>query len=170
MRSILALTVLAAVMLMAVPATAQLSVAYVDVPQIINESERAEALRQQLRNEFMRELDDLKKEQADLAERNAEVGRHRDSLSDEQWEELREVLEEEKIRIDRKTEDLERAVQARRTELFNVFEKQVLDTIEEVRADKGLAIIFAKGTSGFLAVDPDLDLTDEIMARVDGSS
>ncbi len=170
MRSIGALTVLAAVMLMAVPATAQLSVAYVDVPQIINESERAEALRQQLRNEFMRALDDLKKEQADLAERNAEVGRHRDSLSDEQWEELREVLEEEKIHIDRKTEDLERAVQARRTELFNVFEKQVLDTIEEIRAEKGLAIIFAKGTSGFLAVDPALDLTDEIMARVDGAS
>jgi Skp family chaperone for outer membrane proteins len=167
----LSATVVAAVMLAAVPAAAQqLSVAYVDVPEIINQSERAEALRQQLRNEFMRELDDLKKEQADLAERNDEVGRHRATLSDEQWEELREVLEEEKIRIDRKTEDLERAVQVRRTELFNAFEKQVLDTIEEVRAERKLGIIFAKGSSGFLAVDPALNLTDEVMARVDGTS
>ena len=168
MRSILLAAMLAVLLLTALPLPAQTSVAYVDAAAIINGSQRAEDLMQQLRNEFMRELDDIKKEQAELAERNDEVGRHRANLTDEQWQELGEALSEEQLQLDRKTEDLEREVEARRTQLFNRFEKQVLDTIEQVRQEKGLAIIFSKGTSGFLAVDPKLDLTEEIMARIDG--
>ncbi len=153
----------------AAPTWGQLAVAYVDVAHIINQSERSAAIRAQLRETFADRVAELKAVEIGLQEVRARLAAERPDLTPEQLEDRMRGVEESEIRYQRQSEDLEREVQGRRQELFNPFEAEVLRLIERVREEKGIGIVFSKQSGGFLAVDPALDLTDEVLERLDGA-
>ena len=41
-----------------------------------------------------------------------------------------------------------------------------MELIEEIRREKGLGLVFAREASGIIASDPTLNLTDEVMQRL----
>lgn len=167
---LIGLVAVAATVAGAVPASGQHAVAYVDIGHVINESARSEAIRAQLREEFADRLAELKAVELGLQEVRTRLAADRASLSPDELAERMRGIEESEIRYRRRSEDLERDVQERREELFNPFEAEVLELVETIRAEKGIGVVFSKQSSGFLAVDPELDLTAEVLARLDGAT
>lgn len=151
----------------AAPAWGQQPVAYVDVAHIVNQSERSAAIRAQLREEFADRLAELKAVELGLQEVRARLAAERPDLTPEELADRMRGVEESEIRYQRQSEDLERDVEGRREELFNPFEAGVLGLIERIREERRIGIVFSKQGGAFLAVDPALDLTGEVLARLD---
>lgn len=61
---------------------------------------------------------------------------------------------------------LQQTAQQREAQLVEPIMKRIRDTIELIRKEGGYAMIFDAGSSGMVAADTTLDLTDRVLARL----
>jgi outer membrane protein len=140
--------------------------AYVDINHLIASSDRGKEIQQALQKEFSGQLDQLRAKETALGEMRTRMTTQSGALSQEAQEQQRREFQDLQLEYQRLTQDTERAVQQRQAELFSVLEKEVLEMLEEMRKEKGLAMIFAKQASGLVAADPSLDITNEALVRL----
>lgn len=150
----------------AVSASAAQEFALVDIGKVIANSDRGQEIPKQLQREFETQIEALRTKESDLVALRNQLAAKSQTVSGSALEDLRREFEDAQLEVQRMTEDLERAVEKRKTDLYNVLEVKALNVIEEIRKEKGLAGIFAKGGTGFLAVDPKLEITSEVLHRL----
>jgi outer membrane protein len=151
---------------LAFPVCAQQGFAVVDVDRLFMDSDRGKEIKITLQKEFAAQLDDMRNKEAALTALRSRIASQSTTLSEEALGKLRREFEDSQLELKRLTEDVESEVKKRQTELFNVLEKDVLDLIEEIRKEKGLAAVFSKQAMGLLAAEPSIDITNEVMQRL----
>lgn len=67
-------------------------------------------------------------------------------------------------------EELENEAAARQAELVEPIMDQITQVIETIRAEGNYSIIFDAASRSFIAADPDLDLTAEVLRRLRGDT
>lgn len=167
MKSLRLATLAAALMVAYAPvASAQEKpeIAVVNIQQIMQDSSAAKSVRDQLESKqkaFQAEI--TKKEEA-LQKEDQELGKQRNALSKEAYE--------EKVRAFRnKATDVQKEVQTKKAMLDGAFEralneiqKVVTEIIVELSKEKGFNT--AIPTSQLLYADPKLDVTSEVLSRL----
>lgn len=171
-RNLLAVLALAcAFMLMAGPAAAEpLTIGYVDIEKVINDSVPGQRAVEKLREDFERRAAELKKMEDDLKDLRKEL----DSKGSVMSQERRRQMEED-YRRDRR--DLKRAVQDNNEE-FNIKRKQVLvdflpqilKTVQALGKEKRYTLILRKEANILLYTSEQVDLTDEVIARLNAQA
>lgn len=165
--------VLAAVLLApAVPAAAQetsLKIAILDTEQILTASdtgkkalEELTALRQQKESEGQA----LQAEAEELRNRLAEG---RLSLSEDRIASMEQELEDKAIALRRFQDDANRQLQKKRDEVLAAIDRKVMPIINEFGNEQGYDLIFRKFESGLIFADEGVDVTEEIIRRLDAS-
>lgn len=159
------LSLLAALALTATPALADTSIGVVNVAKIMQNSKAAASVRSQLQakqKSFQSELD--AKEKSLLAEDQALV-KQKDSTDKDAFEKKVKEFRE-------KAANEQRAVQAKKVALDKSFagaleeiQKNVLDVVKQLAAEKKLNMVVS--SSQVLYGDSSLDLTDEVLKRLD---
>jgi len=150
----------------ALPAGAQQGLAFVDFENLMLNSSRGQEIQGQLKTEFAAPIAEMRSKEEAIRAIGARIATQSTTLSEEALEKLRRELQDSQLQLKRLTQDVEHSVQQRKTELFSVLEKDILELIEKIRKEKGLELVFARQTSGIVASDPTLDLTDEVMKRL----
>ncbi len=150
----------------ALPAGAQQGVAFVDVQNLMLNSSRGQEIQGQLKTEFAAPIAEMRSKEEALSALGSRIASQSATLSAEALEKLRREYQDLQLQLKRLTQDVENGAQQRKTELFSVLEKDLLELIEEIRREKGLGLVFATETSGIIAADPTLNLTDEVMQRL----
>jgi outer membrane protein len=171
-RSFLAIIALACVsILLAGPVAAEpLTIGYVDIEKVINDSSPGQKAIENLRGDFERRAADLKKMEDGLKTLREEL----DSKGSVMSQERRRQLEED-YRRDRR--DLKRAVRDNNEE-FNIKRKQVLvdflpkvlETVQTLGKEKSYTLILRKEANILLYSSEQVDLTEEVIARLNAQA
>jgi len=139
-------------------------VAMVDYQKILRESLAAQSLREQLDQIRRQERDKIAKLEDSLRDSRQEVDRQRTVLSPEAYE--------EKVREwERKSGEHVREVEKRKRALDIAFERSLgeiqnvlVKVIRAISDEKKINLVFTR--SQVLLVDPDMNITDDAMARL----
>ena len=150
----------------AMPAGAQQGVAFVDIEYLMIDSSRGKEIQGQLKTEFAVRIADMRSKEEALNALGSRIANRSATLSKEALEKLQREYQDSQLELKRLSQDIERDSQARQAEVFGVLEIDIMELIEEIRKEKGLGLVFATQGSSIVASDPALDLTGEVMQRL----
>ena len=120
-----------------------------------------------MQNERTAQLKSMNEELTDMQKRFQEG---RLSLAEDKLAELQAQIEEKDRASKRAREDAERDVQKRRTDDIEKIESAVFPIINGLGKEGGYTMIFNKFQSGLVYADDAVDITNEVIKRLDGSA
>lgn len=139
---------------------------YIDSQAILNQDPAARQAQQQFEQDMARyrsEVDQMGQELQDL------IGRYEQQeamLSEEAKTNRQEEIRLKQTEYQQRISDLEQQAGLRQAELVEPVMERINAVIEDIRADGGYAIIFDVAAQGIIAADPALDLTPEVVRRL----
>jgi outer membrane protein len=155
----------------ATPAAAQeIKIAVIDTEAVLTQSatgKQALADLQALKEKKEGEGKALQDEITDLRRR---VNEGRLSLSEDKLAELQQQLEEKTISLQRFQDDANRELNKRKDEILASVDRKVMPVIAQVSQEKGYVLIFRKFESGLVWASDDVDITAEVIARIDAGA
>ena len=142
-------------------------VAYVDVQAVASNSTEGKAARTKIDALQTKKLAELQDKQKGLQAAQQKLQTGGSVMNDS----ARDAAEKE---IERLNRDLQRAQQDAQDELGVLqrdlqmeFQRRLLPLIAKVAAEKGVHMVFSYGDSGLLWAEPALDLTGDVIKRID---
>ncbi|MEM9291779.1 MAG: OmpH family outer membrane protein [Acidobacteriota bacterium] len=167
---VLPLALILGLVVVALPAQAQgQKIGVINVQKVIAESTAGKAAQTQIeaiQQQKAQQLEALGKEAQDLQKR-VEEGRL--SLSPDKLEELREQYEDKVIALRRAQDDAGRDVQTTGERLMGELEGEIMPVIEAVGQEGGYSVIFNKFESGLVYASDTIDITDQVIARLNAA-
>lgn len=139
---------------------------YIDSQAILNQDPAARAAQQQFEQDMARyraEVDQMGQELQDL------IGRYEQQeamLSEEAKNNRQEEIRLKQTEYQQRISELEQQAGLRQAELVEPVMERINAVIEDMRVDGGYAIIFDVAAQGIIAADPALDLTPEVVRRL----
>jgi Skp family chaperone for outer membrane proteins len=119
----------------------------------------------------------IAKKQNDGAEKNKQLQANQQKLqqsgslmSDAARGQLEKEIEKQQVEAQRFQQDAQAEVQELQNELQAEFIKKVTPILQQVATDRGLYALFNAQDAGFAWVDPSLDLTAEVVKKLDSAA
>ena len=145
-------------------------IAFVDIQQVANQSQagkEATAKLKALNDQKMAELQDKNKQLQAMTAKRDQGGSVLNEAARAQLDKDIENMQRQ-IQFDQQTDqsdftDLQNQLQAD-------FQKRLLPIVQEIGKEKGLHAVFSSQDAGALYVHPGLDLTSEVIKRLDAAS
>jgi outer membrane protein len=168
MRSMKYLMPVLLVLVLAASAAAQTAVkiGYIDSQQILNQDPSAQEAQQQFEADLARyraEVDQIGQELQDLISRYEQ---QQSMLSEEAKSNRQEEIRLKQTQYQQRISELEQQAGMRQAELVEPVMERINAVIEDMRADGGYSMIFDVAAQGIIAADPALDLTAEVIRRL----
>jgi outer membrane protein len=142
--------------------------AFVNIQRIASESSdgkasssRIEALRQRKANEL---TEKNKMVEALQAKQRSAV------MSESASAQVQKDIDKAQVDIQRMTQDAQGELQDLQNELQLDFQRKVGPVIEQIAREKGLQLLFSQGDSGLIWADAGLDLTADVIRRLDAAA
>lgn len=168
----LALALAAALMLAAfgeqAPAQEKLPaavVAVIDYQRILREAKAARAIRDQVESRRQLYQDEIAGEEQRLHEADKELARQRGILSAEAFSERRSAFEADVAAVQRMVQERRRQLDQVAASSLNEVRSAMIEVVGELSDARGFNLVVP--TSGLLLFSPKIDLTDEVLARLD---
>jgi outer membrane protein len=145
-------------------------IAYVNVQRVAQDSGEGKAFTSKinaLREKKEKELQD-KNQQLDAARKKLEASASvvADAVRAQQQKEIDRLT----VDLQRATQDAQAEVEELQRDLQMEFQRKLLPLIEEVRAAKALHMVFSSLDSGLVAADLGLDITADVIKRLDSGA
>jgi len=142
--------------------------AFINIQRIASES--AEGKTSSSRIEGLRS-----KKASELAEKNKAIealqAKQRSAvLGEAAAAQVQKDIDKTQVEIQRMTQDAQSELQELQNELQLDFQRKVGPVIEAVAREKGLQLLFSQADSGLVWADGGLDLTTEVIRRLDAAS
>ncbi len=167
-------TLLPLILILVLTATAQaqstLKIGYIDSQAILDQDPAARAAQQQFEAS-------LSGYQAEVQQMGEELQQLIDAYEQQQAmlsEEVRANREEEirlkQAQYQQRISELEQQAAMRQAELVEPVMERITGIIEEIRGEGSYSMIFDVAAQGIIAADPALDLTQEVVQRLQAAS
>ncbi len=171
-RSLLiALVLVCVIPLPAGPADAEpLKIGYVDVENVIKESASGKQVAARLGKEFERRVAELKKAEAKLKKIRAELSSKDSVMSRERRERLQVKYRRDSLNLRRMAGDNNKEFSTRRKQALVDLTRMILDTIQAIGKEKNYTIIFRNEANFILYTADQIDLTGEVITRLDAQA
>jgi Skp family chaperone for outer membrane proteins len=140
-------------------------VAYVSVPAVIEGSQLGRSLGQKVIALQEQKVKELERLQQSIRENQAKLGSG--LLEQEARARLEREMERQQLELQRAQQDAQLELQNLQADLEEEFNRALRPAIDNVAAARKLHMLLAAG-AGILWADPALDLTPEVIARLDG--
>lgn len=152
---------------LAIPAraTAQLRVGYVDLQRALNESEAGKRAKEKFKVQVDKLQNELKKQKDQLDGLKAQLEKKASVMKEEEARNLQRDYERKLRDFERSYKDSQGELQQRDSELTVELLKDLQGVIEEFGREGGYSLILEQSSSSVLYGAPDLDLTDQVIAR-----
>ncbi len=137
----------------------------VDHQRILRESKAAKSIQQQLEVRRRLYLDQLAKEEQRLNEVGKELARQRGVLSAEAFAQKRKEYEEAVQALQRASNERRRQLDEALAAANNVVRQALKEIVDELAETRGFNLVLP--ASGVLLYSPKIDITDEVLARLD---
>jgi len=155
----------AIVLAVALPASAQQNIAVIDVQRVVTESDPGKQALQKLKELQDAKIDQGRALQQELASLQEQMSKQRFTLSEERLAELNKQMEDKQIALQRFQDDAERELDESRRRELGGLEGRIIPVINEIGTERGFTLIFNKFQSGLVYADEAVDITDEVIQR-----
>ncbi len=154
------------------PAAAQsvIKVAVIDVNRIMTDSQRGKAVLAGIEKMQSERTAQLKAMNEELTEMQKRFQEGRLSLAEDKLAELQGQIEEKDRLFKRAREDAERDIQKRRADEIERVETAVFPIINTLGKEGGYTLIFNKFQSGLVYAEDTVDITNEVIKRLDAAA
>jgi outer membrane protein len=156
---------LVALVALALPATAQISVAVIDVQRVVTDSDPGKEALQRLRTLQDEKIAEGRTLQSELEALRDQVTKQRLTLSEQKLAEMSGQIEDKTIALQRFEDDAKRSLEEARRTALGRLEEQIMPIINQIGKERGLTLIFNKFQSGLVYADDAVDITDDVIRR-----
>ncbi|MGH9362653.1 MAG: OmpH family outer membrane protein [Thermoanaerobaculia bacterium] len=155
---------------LAAPAAAQgqLKIAVIDTEQILLNSATGKKALAELKKVQEQKEGELRARQQEIKDLQTKAQEGRLSLSQDKLSELEKQLEDKLISARRLQDDATRDLNKRRDEVLAQIDQKVMPIINQLGKEGGYTMIFRKFESGLIFVDEAVDITQQVIQRLDG--
>ena len=161
-------TLIAATLLMAIPAFAQTApsrIAVIDVRKVLAESNSGKASYDKLKKMQDERAGRVQKMNEELTALESQIKQKQLSLADDKLAEMNKQYTDKKVALTRYAQDAEREMNEARDRELAGLEKLILPVINEIGKEMGFAVIFNKFESGLVYASEAVDITDVVVKR-----
>jgi outer membrane protein len=142
-------------------------VAFVVLQRIANESGEGKAASSKIQALQQKKAAELAEKQKQLQAIQAKLEKEASVMSSTAQADLTKQAEKLNTEIQRFTQDAQQELGELQQQLQQAFEARVTPVLEEVRKEKGLHFVFNAQESGLVAADPGLDITADVIKKLD---
>ena len=155
---------------LAAPAAAQgLKIAVINTEQILTESQAGKKALADLKKMQEAKEGELKTRQQEIKDLQTKASEGRLSLAEDKMRELEKQLEDRVIAARRLQDDATRELNKRRDEILAQIDARVMPVINQLGKEGGDTMIFRKFESGLIFVDEAVDITPQVIQRLDAA-
>lgn len=171
-RSILVCAALGALLLIPVAAGAQgtVKIAVLDTERVLLGSTTGKKALAELKKLQEQKENELKAKQQEARDLQKRLEEGRLSLAQDKLAGMEKELEDKAISLKRLQDDAQRELQKRRDELLGGVDQQVMPVINLMGKELGFTLIFRKFESGLIYADEALDITEQVIQRLDAGA
>lgn len=144
-------------------------VAFVVLQRIANESADGKSASAQIQGLQQKKATELADKQKQLQGIQAKLEKEASVMSATAQADLTKQAERLNTEIQRFTQDAQQELAELQQQLQQQFEARVTPVLEEVRKEKGLLMIFNGPDSGLVAADPGLDISLDVIKKLDAA-
>jgi outer membrane protein len=144
-------------------------VAFVVLQRIANESADGKAASAKIQALQQKKAAELQDKQKQLQGIQAKIDKEGSVMSETARADLAKQAERLNTEIQRFTQDAQQELAELQQQLQQQFEARVSPVLEEVRKEKGLHFIFNGPDSGLVAADPGLDISLDVIKKLDAA-
>lgn len=145
-------------------------VAVINVVQLLEDSDAGQKGIEDLKALQKQKTDERSAMQAAVQELRTKISDGQFSLAEDKLEDLKKELEDKLIDLQRFNDDANRALQKEQEKMLLEIQNQVMPIINAVGKENGYTMIFNKFESGMVYVDEAIDITDEVMVRLNSAT
>jgi len=145
-----------------------IKIGVVDVQQVLNQSQRGQAVKQKLEQERLGRQKDLDARQQELVKLQAEYEKQAPVLSEQAKREKKEAVERRFRDSRRVAEDANRDFEKKVREAEMETTREIFAVIQEYGKDQGFSVVLERSSIIFGA--PAVDVTADIIKRYDGKA
>jgi Skp family chaperone for outer membrane proteins len=153
-----------------VPFPPEAKIGFVNLQAVVAESALGKSGSEQLKILTDRTTADLTSKQQEIQNLQNRINTQRELLTQAAVDSMIEELDLKQRQLQFDQENAQREIERLNTKLLQEFQVAVFPVVEEIRAEKGLLIILSIADSGVLAAHPGLDLSAEVVTRLDAKT
>jgi len=142
-----------------------LKIGYVDLQRALNESEAGKAAKERFKVQVDKLQVDLKKQKDAIDGLKEQLEKKSSVMEDEQVRNLQKDYEKRLRDFERSYKDSQAELQQKDNELTVELLKELQVVIEAFGKENGFSMILEQSSSSVLYGSPDLDLTEQVIAR-----
>jgi outer membrane protein len=139
---------------------------YVNTQRLLEAAPGAAEAQETWNRELVQMQEEVRKLRVDLDSLIADYRRQESMLSEEARTTRQQELAQKQQELQTRTVQLEGQANERRQALLEPILQRVQAEIEALRAEKGYVMVFDASAAGLVAADSALDVTDEVIARL----
>lgn len=147
-----------------------LKIAVIDTQEIILSSSTGKAVLADLDKLSKAKQEELKGKQDEINQLRTKISDGQLTLSEDKLGEMQKELQEKTIAMQRATDDAQRELDQKKQAALSKIERQVMPVIDQVGKEGGYTLIFRKFESGLIFADDAIDITKQVIARLDSKS
>jgi len=146
------------------------SIGYVDMQQVIERSKLGIQAHETLKEQFADPQAALAEEERSIRQLQEETSRDAALMSEAELEKRKNEIQERVMKIQRSAASAQQKLAREQAKLGAGIIKPAQAIIDTLAKEKKLSAVFERNQSGILYVDDGLDLTDEVIKRMDAES
>lgn len=142
------------------------AVAYVNSQLVVQNAPGASEAQQTFSQEVEQAQQEVRDLQARLDSLTEAYQRQEATLSEQARQQRQARIRELQQELQQRAQELDDNLSQRQQELLQPIYEKVRGVIEEIRAERGYALVFDVSGPGVVAADPTLNITDEVLDRL----
>lgn len=141
-------------------------VVYVNSQQVLQQAPGASEAQQTWNQEVEQYRAEVQELAAEIDSMRQALEQQRDVLNDSAIQRREQEIGQKQQELNQRAQQLEERAAERRDELLGPILQRVGQVIEGIRAERGYSMVFDISASGVRAADPQLDITDLVIERL----
>ncbi|HYU35800.1 MAG TPA: OmpH family outer membrane protein [Thermoanaerobaculia bacterium] len=146
-----------------------IKIAVIDTERVLLASETGKKALSDLKKLQEAKENEIKARQQEIKDLQTKVDEGRMSLAQDKISEMEKQLEDKVIALRRLQDDATRELNKKRDDVLAQIDQKVMPVINQVGKELGYTMIFRKFESGLIYADDALDITNQIIQRLDGA-
>lgn len=145
----------------------ELKIGYVDLHRALEESERGQEITEELRQEFEQRQQQLDEEQQEVLERQQEMEQQAPMMSEEARQQEGMELQQEMQQLQETYLELQNELAQLEAEATQELFEDMQSVARQIGEERGFSMIIEQTETSVLYAVDGLDLTDEVIERID---
>lgn len=148
---------------------AEMPIAVVSMQKVLEESKKGKDIQKKFESSISAEKKEVEKREGAIKKMQEEYTRNEATMSDEQRTKKQREIKKQIGDLQQYVAEAQEKMSAKRTELLKTLVEPAKELVVKVAKEKGIGAVFERGESGLLYAADAIDLTPEIIKRLDNA-